>query len=72
MKFGLVFPSCIQNGVSVGEIETIAHAHTTSGKASVHVVYLKSARHLFQNVGRQRIVNVCWMIPKMDAAGQSV
>jgi hypothetical protein len=48
------------------------HAHTTSGKASLEVLNLRSVAHLFQNVGCQGFVNVCWMIRKLEAAGQSV
>jgi hypothetical protein len=57
--------------VSVGRSKTIMHAHT-SRKASIEVLNLRFVGHLFQNVGRQGFVNVCWMIPKLEAAGQSV
>ena len=46
------------------------HAHTTLRKASLEVLNLRTIGQLFQNVGRQGFVNVCWMIPKLEAAGQ--
>jgi hypothetical protein len=58
--------------VSVGRNKTIMHAHTTSRKTSLEMLNLRSDGHLYQNVGRQGFVNVCWMIPKLEAAGQSV
>lgn len=48
------------------------HAHTTSRKTSPEVLNLISVGHLFQNVGRQGFVNVCWVIPELEAAGHSV
>jgi hypothetical protein len=58
--------------MSVGRNKTIMHAHATSRKASLEVLNLRSVGRLFQNVGRQGFVNVCWMIPKLESAGQSV